>query len=46
MSKKPESYIEDTPDLLRFLEDIWPLPDGATIAVSDLYSRGRTGWRP
>ena len=45
-SKKPESYLEDTPDLLRFLGNIGPLPDRgrhprflATIDLSALYSK-------
>ena len=41
ISKKHKSYLEDTPDFLRFLEDIGPLPEGAilaTIDVSALYS--------
>ena len=46
ISKKHESYLEDTPDFLRFLEDIGPLPEGAilaTIDVSALYSNIQRG---
>ena len=41
ISKRHPSYLEDTPDFLRFLKDIGDLPDGAilaTVDVSALYS--------
>ena len=41
ISKKHPSYLEDTPDLLRHLNDIGDLPHGAilaTVDVSSLYS--------